>query len=171
METPIESSKWPALKPKTPFGQLPVLRHGNVRLAQSLAIVQYVGSQVGLSSYSDSSTARMSSVALAMEDMLAAIRPFKASKNYEAVREELGKWAAHLEKWLAQGNDDGEKKHFVDGKLSWADVVVYDAYEQALNDFLKVDDAAEVIRRDFGAPLLAAHYTGVDRQAKPSSAE
>ena len=160
-------SKWPALKPKTPFGQLPVLRHGTLRLGQSIAILQYVASQVGLSSYSDASTARMASVALAAEDLLAAVRPHKANKNYEGAREELSKWAGHFDKWLAQGNDASEKLHFVDGKLSYADVVVYDAFEQALNDFLKVDDAAETIRRDFGAPLLAAHFTNIDKKAKP----
>jgi glutathione S-transferase len=171
LETHVESSKWPSLKPKTPFGQLPVLRHGTLRLGQSVAIVQYVASQVGLASYSDASTSRMASVALAVEDLLAAVRPHKATKNYEAAREELSKWAGHFDRWLAAGTDEADRKNFVDGKLSYADVIVYDAYEQALNDFLKVDNPAETIRRDFGAPLLAAHFAEIQKQLRSAAKE
>ncbi len=165
IETAIESNKWPELKPKTPFGQLPVLRHGALRLAQTLAIVQYVASQVGLSSYADISAARMASVALAVEDMQNAARPHKQTRDYQGVTAEHKKWAAYFEQWLSQGNDESEKKHFVDGKLSYADVVVYDAFQQALVDFLKVDNVEETIRTDYGAPLLAALYANVHKQA------
>ncbi len=33
--------QWPALKPATPFGQLPFLEHGHIKLGQSMAIARY----------------------------------------------------------------------------------------------------------------------------------
>jgi glutathione S-transferase len=53
IDTKIDSSKWPELKAKTPFGQLPVLRHGDVKISQSNAILFYVAGKLGLSSYAD----------------------------------------------------------------------------------------------------------------------
>ncbi len=40
----IRSAEWPALKPKTPFGSLPILEiPGKPPLAQSNAILVYIG--------------------------------------------------------------------------------------------------------------------------------
>ena len=50
IDTKIDSAKWPELKAKTPFGQLPVLRHGEIKLAQSNAILFYVANKLGLAS-------------------------------------------------------------------------------------------------------------------------
>lgn len=35
-------TNWAELKPKTPFGQLPYLIHGDLQLAQSMAIIRYI---------------------------------------------------------------------------------------------------------------------------------
>jgi glutathione S-transferase len=182
VETAVDSAKWPELKPKTPFGQLPVLRHGNEKIAQSNAILAYVAGKLGLSSYGDASQAKLISIVSAVDDLHHAMRPHKSTRNYEFVKEELKKYAGFFEKWLSAGNDDDEKSHFVDGKLTYSDVAVYDIFEQNLVDFVKVDeqlligllllilkqvgDAEEIIRTEFAAPLLAKLYSNIQKLAK-----
>lgn len=171
VDTKIDSSKWPELKAKTPFGQLPILRHGQVRLAQSNAILFYVASKLGLSSYADFSQARLVSIVSALDDLHMLLKPHKTARHYDGVREELKKYAKFFEQWLAAGNDDDEKLHFVDGKLTLADVASYDMYEQNLVDFIKVDNAEETIRSEFEAPNFANLFAHVQKLAKTTSEE
>ena len=44
----IPQSEWPAFKPKTPFGQMPVLVIDGKEYAQSLAISRYLGNKYGI---------------------------------------------------------------------------------------------------------------------------
>ena len=158
----IDNAKWKELKQKTPYGQLPVLRHGDIKLAQSVAIMQYVASQLNLASYSDAANARMLSVALAVEDAAAAVRPHKATRHRDGVLEELGKWVKTLEGVLTATED---KKHFAEGKLTWADVAVYDFLEQTLVDFLKIDPDV-TLRETMAAPHLSELFATVAKAAK-----
>lgn len=47
-----------ALKPSLPFGQLPYLEHGDVKIAQSLAILRYVARKTGLTGNTDVEAAK-----------------------------------------------------------------------------------------------------------------
>lgn len=44
----IDMKDWPELKPKTPFGQLPVLQYEKTQIAQSFAIYRFLGKQFKL---------------------------------------------------------------------------------------------------------------------------
>ncbi|CAF0861837.1 unnamed protein product [Adineta steineri] len=44
----IEREQWPALKPKTPLGQMPVLEVDGVELPQSAAIARFLAKQFHL---------------------------------------------------------------------------------------------------------------------------
>ena len=161
VETVVASDKWRALKEKTPLGHLPVLRHGEERIPDSVAILQYVAGQLGFSSFAAGSAARMTALALAVEDLRTAVSPHKTARNYEGAKELLKNQAVYLERWL---NGEKTKKYLVDDRLTYADVTVYDQYEQVLNDFIKVDDAEATIRTDFAAPLLADLFASVRDQ-------
>ncbi|KAK3917712.1 Hematopoietic prostaglandin D synthase [Frankliniella fusca] len=49
----ITQDQWPALKPKTPFGQLPVLEIDGVMVEQSVALARYLAKQFGLDGKTD----------------------------------------------------------------------------------------------------------------------
>ena len=44
----IQMEDWGAMKDSTPFGQLPTLEHGDIKIAQSTAIAAYLGKLGGL---------------------------------------------------------------------------------------------------------------------------
>ena len=53
----VKEFDWPALKPSTPFGQLPYLVDGDVKLAQSGAIVNYIAHKANLRGSTDAEVA------------------------------------------------------------------------------------------------------------------
>ena len=157
----IEAAKWPTLKPKTPFGQLPILRHKDARISQSVAILTYCARTLGLSSYQEESFAQMLAIALGIEDLKTLTNKHKAAKDDSAIRAELKKYAQLLEKQLK-----GDAKYFVEERASFADITVYDMYEQLLVDHFKDNSPAETIRTEFESPKLAKIYETVRDQVE-----
>jgi glutathione S-transferase len=72
----IKREDWPALKPSTPFGGLPVLEMpGHPPLAQSNAILGFIGRQYGLHPQHSFEAARHEAMMCHVEDLRAAIGP------------------------------------------------------------------------------------------------
>ena len=59
---------WPAMKPTTPFGSLPLLEVDGVTLTQSNAILSFVGKMAGLYPEDPLQAALMESAMCAVED-------------------------------------------------------------------------------------------------------
>uniref|UniRef100_A0AC35UBB2 Glutathione S-transferase n=1 Tax=Rhabditophanes sp. KR3021 TaxID=114890 RepID=A0AC35UBB2_9BILA len=60
----VQLADWAALKPTTPFGQLPVLELPNgIQIAQSLSIYKYIGSEYGFAGVNTTEAALISSIA------------------------------------------------------------------------------------------------------------
>lgn len=49
----ISDLDWPGMKDKTPFGQLPYLEDGDVKMGQSMAIARYLAKKAGLQGDND----------------------------------------------------------------------------------------------------------------------
>ena len=80
----IKGGDWPALKPETPFGSLPTLElEGKPALAQSTAILIYVGRLHGLHPSDPWEAARHEGVMHAVEDLRSAMTPLTKVKDEE----------------------------------------------------------------------------------------
>jgi glutathione S-transferase len=123
----IKGADWPALKPTTPFGGIPVLEWpGHPPLAQTNAILVLVGRLHGLHPKDDFEAARHEAVMHHVEDLRANVNPTMrmADADKLAARQALASgylptWAAQVERQLTTEGPffAGAKLHVVDIKL------------------------------------------------------
>jgi glutathione S-transferase len=100
---------WPGLKPSTPFGQLPFLEDGDVKIAQSGAIARYLGRKFGLQGESDADFGQSEQLIEESQDIFTAIAkanysPNKAEAYTTAFESEIPKHLENLEKLLNGGD-------------------------------------------------------------------
>ncbi|GMR45319.1 hypothetical protein PMAYCL1PPCAC_15514 [Pristionchus mayeri] len=72
----VPIKEWPALKPKTPLGTLPVLSVDGVEFGQTQAILRYLAREFGFAGPDTLSSAIADSLADQMADFMAAIFPW-----------------------------------------------------------------------------------------------
>jgi glutathione S-transferase len=122
----IKQADWPALRPKTPFGGLPVLEWpGHPALAQSNAILAFVGRRCGLHPKDDFEAARHEAVMCHVEDLRQTLGPSLRMDEAEKKRTRealaasyLPAWAGFVEKQIGDGPFfAGSRLHIVDLKL------------------------------------------------------
>jgi glutathione S-transferase len=103
----ISQDAWPALKPTTPFGALPILEMpGKPAVSQSNAILAHIGRRHGLLPADDWEALRLESLLSAVEELREAIaRTFGirdadelARKRAALVEGPIKTWAANMEK-------------------------------------------------------------------------
>jgi glutathione S-transferase len=124
----VKSEQWAALKPTTPFGSLPVFElDGHAPLAQSNAILGFIGRRHGLLPKDDFEAARHEAMMNHVEDLRHAIVPtLRMSDEAEKkkAREALAAttiptWAGFTEKQIGDG------PFFGGAKLSVADLKIH----------------------------------------------
>jgi prostaglandin-H2 D-isomerase / glutathione transferase len=123
----IKREEWPAMKPTTPYGSLPILEMpGQPALAHSNAILVLIGRLHGLHPADLHAAARHEGMMAHVEDMRAQITPslrMSDETQKKAAREQLAAttlpvWAAAVEKQLGDGPFfDGAAISVVDFKL------------------------------------------------------
>jgi glutathione S-transferase len=123
----VKLADWPALKPTTPFGSLPVLElPGQPPLAQSNAILTLLGRLHGLHPTDLYEAARHEAIMQHCEDLRTQLGPTlrMAEAQKKAVREELAAnylplWGRNAEKHIPEAGPffQGAKLHVVDIKL------------------------------------------------------
>ncbi|MCA9606161.1 MAG: glutathione S-transferase family protein [Myxococcales bacterium] len=108
----VKGPSWPERKPKTPFGGMPVLEvEGRGTLAQSNAILVYLGRTFGMHPTDAFEAARHEMLMHAVEDLRAQLTPSLAVKDPDArkaAREALAEttipaWGAQVEAFLGDG--------------------------------------------------------------------
>jgi len=122
----VKGENWPAVKPHTPFGAVPMLEMpGKPALAQSNAILVYIGRHWGLHPKDDFEAARHEMMMGHVEDLRHDIgatigipEDEKRKAREEIAESTLPAWAANAEKQLGAGPFfAGDKLHVVDIKL------------------------------------------------------
>jgi len=123
----IQRKEWPALKPKMPFGTVPVLElPGHPPIGQCNAILTYIGRQYGLHPTDAFEAARHEAVMCHVEDLRGKVSPTirisdeaeKKKAREDLVASYLPAWAASVERQIESGPFfAGEKLHVVDLKL------------------------------------------------------
>lgn len=123
----IAREAWPALKPTTPFGALPVLEvPGHPPIAQSNAILAYIGRRYGIHPADLVEAARHEAVMAHVEDLRATVAASGRNADEAAkrrAREQLAEatipaWARFVEAQIADGPFlAGERPSVADVKL------------------------------------------------------
>ncbi|WAR06946.1 GSTP1-like protein [Mya arenaria] len=118
---PEWATKW---KAETPFGQCPMIKDGDLKLAQSCAILRYFGRKAGIDPSDLVSAARVDMINDHEEDIRNAYVKL-IYQNYDAGKADFVKDAAAKVKFLedlfkAGGNE------FILSKISWADYNLFD---------------------------------------------
>lgn len=154
-ETLSDFSKWPEMKPKTLFGQLPILHDGDFEVPQSNAILRHVARKHDLYGHDEKEKTMIDALNDQQEDVRVAYLTL-IYKQYEAEKENFIKSIpeklAVFEKML--GKNGGGKGFFVGSKQSFVDYTIFD-----LLDNLAVLSPGCLA----GTPLLSAFH---DRMSK-----
>ncbi|MDL5034059.1 glutathione S-transferase family protein [Pelomonas sp. APW6] len=125
----LPMADWPALKPSTPYGSLPVLElPGQPPLAQTNAILVLIGRQHGLHPTDALEAARHESLMAHVEDLRAAVGPTIRMEADEKRRVREALMAGFLPQWAAAAERQivsapffgGERLQVVDLKLHMA---------------------------------------------------
>ena len=124
----IAGGSWPQLKPETPFGSLPVLEvPGKGRLAQSNAILRYIGSQHGMHPSDPWEAARHDAILAVCEELRGRFAHSLTTKDADEkkrLREELS--ASYLPMWAKSVEQQiGEGPFIAGAKISVADIKLY----------------------------------------------
>lgn len=126
----VKGVDWPALKPTTPFGSMPVFEvPGHPPLGQTNAILVLIGRRHGLHPADDFEAARHEAVMHHVEDLRGAVNPTmrmadaeKLAARQALVAGYLPAWGGYVERQLTSDGPffAGGKPHVVDIKLYMA---------------------------------------------------
>lgn len=151
------ANSWPAYRPQAPFGQLPVMTHGDVKLAQSGAINRYCARLAGLYPEDPVEASKCDMMMDEAMDIFQALFKAKLAEDKDAklaqwkwlVETHLPSHYKHLEKLLA----DNGKPYFGGDKPNASDVMfcavqgIYDysgcGSEKVLDDFPRLKSAID----------------------------
>jgi glutathione S-transferase len=160
----IEREKWPAMKPSTPFGQLPILEVDGIMLCQSNTVARFVARRVKLAGKTDLEEARADMIIDCVEDTIKPMVGFimekdetkKAELKNKYMTEQLPVFLDDLEK-LLKANKGGDG-YIVGDSLTWADLGIL-----VLDGWLSLAGASgELAKR----PKLAALKDRVEKLPK-----
>ncbi|KAK7866818.1 hypothetical protein R5R35_005248 [Gryllus longicercus] len=129
------------IKPTLPFGSLPVLEINGKVINQSTAICRYFAKRAGLAGGDDFEALQIDAVADSIVDLRIAFTNYcwrtpEAQKpsSYETLKKEnIPVYLSQFEKILKENNG-----HFVNGKLSYADLLFAGTVEY-FNNIIKFD--------------------------------
>jgi glutathione S-transferase len=160
----IARSAWPALKPTTPFGSLPILElPGKPAVSQANAILAHVGRRYGLLPADDWEAMRLESLMSAAEDLRNTVAAtFGISdadelrrKRAELVEGPIKTWAANMEKQVIGPFAGGAQISVADVKL----FVLMGWFKKGVLDHVPTDVLAPY-------PKLEALYDSVKKYPK-----
>ncbi|KAF8366682.1 hypothetical protein PRIPAC_84511 [Pristionchus pacificus] len=160
----IPRAKWPELKPHTPFGQLPLLEVDGAPIAQSAAILRFLGKQFELTGKTPLEEARLDMVVDQIADFTADIKTYMmvalgfAEGDKEALFKEV--FIPNRDKHMALlvKNITGD---FILGHITWADIHLANTLESMLSKMPDVLDGHPALKayvhRVHSTPRLKAH--------------
>jgi len=125
---------WQAMKPKTPFGQVPVLDIDGFQLAQTKAIARYVGKEFNMAGRNNLESAKADMLVDGVDDVANHLRPVMREKDPEKKKElfEVVK-KDHIEPFLKRYENFLEQNgtgYFVNDQITWADVFLFDTLQK-----------------------------------------
>jgi len=129
----VEGAAWAALKPSTPFGQVPILEiDGKTTIAQSKAIFRYLGNEFNLVPKDHIEAARADMLVDGYDDVMKNFVPWFMEKD-PAKKQEIWKkletehiapFLDRYEKFLASTGTG----YFINKTITWADIFLFDVF-------------------------------------------
>jgi glutathione S-transferase len=122
----LSRDQWKELKPTSPFGSMPIFEiEGRPPLAQSNAILAFIGRTYGSHPKDPWDAARHEALFAAVEDLRSAIAPTGATEDAEEKKRRreafaegyLNRWCTHVERQIAGPFVEGDAIHLADVKL------------------------------------------------------
>ncbi|XP_045522898.1 glutathione S-transferase 2-like [Pieris brassicae] len=142
----IPWEQWPEFKPKTPFGQMPMLQANGKTYSQTLAVARFLGRKYGLAGENLDEAFEIDQ----NMDFFTEIRVKSSTPMFEQDPEVKKKLKENLEKnylpgALKQLNEIIGKNngHIANGKLSWGDFVIAGVYDALKNMLFQMPDMDE----------------------------
>jgi prostaglandin-H2 D-isomerase / glutathione transferase len=172
----IPRSAWPALKPTTPFGSLPLFEiPGKPAVSQSNAILGHIGRRYGLLPADEWEALRLESLLSAVEDLRHAVgKTFGIQdveelkrKRAELVEGPLKTWAANMEKQIVGPFAGGSQISVADIKL----FVVIGWFKSGVLDHVPADVFAKFPKLEKLHASVQQHPQIVAWYARPQSAQ
>jgi len=169
-----KATNWPALKEHTPFGQLPYLEDGPIKMGQSLAIARYIGRKGHLLGETDAEFAQSEQLIQQSDDIYAIINKAQAAKpRSEAHAAALAgpiSAALHLTEKLLHGTTFTAGGKILLGDLAIFSVlyiIVTDIKHDYLDNFPKLKAFYDHVKADpslkgFFALEIHPHFKGTD---------
>lgn len=160
----IQRGEWPALKPTTPFGALPLFElPGKPAVSQSNAILGHIGRHYGLLPKDDWEAMRLESLMCAVEDLRHTVgKTFGINdveelkrRRAELVEGPLRTWATNMERQIIGPFAGGTALSVADVKL----FVVIGWFKKGVLDHVPVDVLD-------GFPKLTRVYENMKQQPK-----
>ncbi|CAG5129350.1 unnamed protein product [Candidula unifasciata] len=134
----ISRDKWPEIKPKSPFGQLPFVEIDGKVYGQSLALANFFAREFNLYGRSNLDSLKIDQVAQLNEDFFQEVvkvftaDPEKKAEVEKKLQEEAApKFWGFYERLLKENNG----RYFVDDEVTLADLIVYDAITGFIGSF------------------------------------
>eukprot|EP01094_Clydonella_sp_ATCC50884_P014227 TRINITY_DN245_c0_g1_i1.p1 TRINITY_DN245_c0_g1~~TRINITY_DN245_c0_g1_i1.p1 ORF type:complete len:242 (+),score=89.71 TRINITY_DN245_c0_g1_i1:55-726(+) len=152
----VTFEEWPALKAQQPFGQLPVLKDGDVTIGQSNAIARYLARKHKLYGANDAEQVQIDQVVEHTRDMLdAVVKLIWGNESFEAdakafIADKLPGLLAPFSKWIAANGGSG---FLIGSSLSYADIEAWHVLNNFVAPFKHVNDGADVFPADVAAYL------------------
>lgn len=130
----VTRDEWPALKPNTPFGQIPILEIDGKTFCQSNAIARYLARKFKLAGKTDLEELQVDMIIDCFEDIAKPVlaarfesdETRKATLQKKLSEEQLPTFLENLEKILKSNN--GGDGFFVGNELTWADLAFLAVY-------------------------------------------
>ncbi|KAK3784174.1 hypothetical protein RRG08_001483 [Elysia crispata] len=152
----ISFEKWPAIKPSTPFGQLPVLEVDGQMIGQSGAIDKFLAREFGLYGKTNMESCQIDQIVCLINDYLSAVikamyekdEAKKAELTKNLKEEQIPKYLGFFENLLKK-NGSG---YFVGRDVTLADINVYNVTWSIVKDAPAALDSY---------PLLKEHHQKV----------
>jgi len=128
----LTNEEWQELKPRTPFGQVPLLQIGDVELAQTMAIVRHVARTHGLAGETESERTRCDIAVEAIGDVDHHLGGLVWTPGFEDNRRSIAEddfpaRLAPVERFF--GSSPKESPFFAGASLSFADFIAFDCLE------------------------------------------
>ena len=121
-----DPTEWQALKPKTPYGSLPLLEWDGTCIAQSMAVARFIAREVGLAGKCNMESAQIDEIIDAINDMVNAGARAFFSKDEAQMKK-------HATETIPAGLCNIEKRlecrggqFLVGNAFSWADLHLFD---------------------------------------------